>query len=68
MPIADNATKDGTYDALISSTTRNLISTDRVGTIGQTASLAIAPDGSVTLVGLNRAGKQLSATEIVDAV
>lgn len=63
-----NLTKDGTYDATISDATQNVLSTDRVGTIGRTASIAVSPFGDVTLTGLNRAGKQMRAASIVDAV
>lgn len=63
-----SSTKGGTYDALIDEVSHTVTSTDRVGTVGQTASVALAADGSVTLVGLNRAGRQMYATDIVDAV
>ncbi len=63
-----NQTKDGTYDALINETTHKVTSTARVGTVGRTASVAVSRFGNVTLVGLNRAGKQMYATEIVDGV
>lgn len=63
-----SSTKGGTYDALIDEVEHAVASTDRVGTVGQTASVAVAADGSVTLVGLNRAGKQMYASELVDAV
>jgi hypothetical protein len=62
--------KEGTYDAQlqVKKLVVTVVSTERVGTVGQTASVAIsARDRSVTLVGLNRSAKQMYATDIVDA-
>lgn len=61
--------KQATYDAQIQIKKQvvSIVKTDRVGTVGQTASIAISPrNQEITLVGLNRAGQQMYATEIVD--
>lgn len=61
--------KQATYDAQIQIKKQvvSIVKTDRVGTVGQTASIAVSPRSlAITLVGLNRAGQQMYATEIVD--
>ncbi len=65
-----NLDKEATYDAEVKVVKQvvSVASTTRVGTVGQTASVAFARDGTVTIVGLNRAGRQMYAAEIVDAV
>lgn len=65
-----NVDKQGSFDASVRTRklVLNVLSTERIGTVGQTASLSVSSrNQAITLVGLNRAGQQMYATTIVDA-